>query len=525
MRASFRRHAPLFLVVGSFSALLAASCGSSDAKKKLEQPTGGEAAGGDERGGSAGRPSAGTSGSGGRGGSAGSAALGGAGNGALNDAGAAGVATVIGDAGATGAAGAGNVQGDAGAAAGGDNGVGAGGMSAIPVGCGDGVKNNAEDCDGTDLVFATCSSKVKSGSGTLACGASCTFDFSGCTCPATWSLCLDPTPACLDTLTDEANCGGCGNVCPGADQCSRGRCVTALGHNITSPTGITVDATNVYFLSAGDTFAYSVPKAGGSAPVAISSVGGGGPDQILEVGTTLYWTNTYGFKVMQVANSGGTGAGFSGTETGSPTGLATNGTSLFWTLDGSPGEVRSATLPAGVASTKVSGAEVVNPKRVAVTASYIVVANAGTSGTNGSVYRYDLNGLNKTLLASGLAPTWGLCVDATNVYFTTNLDNSVWSAPLVAPAPAAALSIAEASPWDIVCDGADLYWVNSGNGQVRTMKKTGGPVTTIAQSGDLSGTGWYLGQPKHLAVDASYVYWTDQGTQSGGGGVFRVSKN
>jgi hypothetical protein len=41
----------------------------------------------------------------------------------------------------------------------------------------------------------------------------------------------------------------------------------------------------------------------------------------------------------------------------------------------------------------------------------------------------------------------------------------------------------------------------------------------------MTGTGWYLGAPKHLAVDANYVYWTDQGTQYGGGGVFRVSKN
>jgi hypothetical protein len=57
------------------------------------------------------------------------------------------------------------------------------------------------------------------------------------------------------------------------------------------------------------------------------------------------------------------------------------------------------------------------------------------------------------------------------------------------------------------------------------MKKTGGAVTTVAQAGDLSGIGWALGQPKHLALDATYVYWTDQGTQYGGGGVFRVSKN
>ncbi len=394
--------------------------------------------------------------------------------------------------------------------------------------CGDHFKNNTEECDGTDLGFAACYQKVTGGDGTLACKSDCTFDYAGCTCPGGQALCTSPTRACKDTMLDEANCGGCGIVCPGTDQCSRGRCVTALAHNITSATGITVDATNVYYLNAGDTHVYSVPKAGGTAPVALTSVAAGGvPDQLLEVGSTLYWTTTNAFKVMQVPNTGGTGTAFSGTETASPTGLATDGASLWWTLDTGAGEVRTATLPAGAASTKVSGAGIVNPKRVAVTGGYIVVANAGTSGTNGSVYRTDLNGANPTPLATGLAPTWGLCADATHAYFTTNLDNKVYSVPLDASASAVVLSSTEAQyPWDIVCDGADLYWVNSsGTGQVRKMKKTGGAVTTLAQGLDMSGTGWYLGSPKHLAVDTNYVYWTDQGTQYGGGGVFRVSKN
>ncbi len=127
-------------------------------------------------------------------------------------------------------------------------------------------------------------------------------------------------------------------------------------------------------------------------------------------------------------------------------------------------------------------------------------------------------------MLDGLRPAKAEKMRLSRLDGATNLDNKVYSVPLDASASAATLSSVEAYPWDIVCDGADLYWVNSGSGQVRKMKKTGGAVTTIAQSGDLSGTGWYLGQPKHLAVDATYVYWTDQGTQYGGG-VFRVSKN
>ena len=566
MRSLARRASP-YVAVCLVTAACVVSCGSSEDKKKVDEGAGGDAGGANgATSGSANR--AGTGGTTSRAGSGG----GGGRGGTTAAAGTAGTGTSLGGAPTEGGT-ATSSSGDT--TLGGDGTVGAGGVSAAPAVCGDAVvggtedcdgqnldgascttlhgaeatgtlscsagcsfndsachycgdhlKNNTEDCDGTDLAFATCSSKITSGTGTLACGAACTFDYSGCSCLGGQTLCTTPTLACKDTMTDEANCGGCGIACSGSDQCSRGRCVTVLGHNVTSPTGITVDANNVYFLNAVDTFVYSVPKAGGTAPVSITSAATGGtPDQILEVGSTLYWTTTGGLKVMQVANTGGTGTTFVGPESASPTGLATDGTSLWWSLDTGAGSVRTATLASGVASTKVSGAAIVNPKRVAITGSYIVVADAGTSGTNGSIYRTDLNGANQTPLATGLAPTWGLCVDATHAYFTTNLDNKVFSVPLDASAGATTLSSTEAYPWDIVCDGSDLYWANSGNGQVRKMAKTGGAVTTVAQGADLSGVGWYLGLPKHLAVDATYVYWTDQGTQSGGGGVFRVAKN
>lgn len=46
-------------------------------------------------------------------------------------------------------------------------------------GCGNGIVNPGEDCDGTDLGTATCESVVQRG-GTLACNADCTFDVSDC---------------------------------------------------------------------------------------------------------------------------------------------------------------------------------------------------------------------------------------------------------------------------------------------------------------------------------------------------------
>jgi hypothetical protein len=50
----------------------------------------------------------------------------------------------------------------------------------LPVPCGDGIRNDGnEDCDIHDLGGETCASQSQ-GTGTLACDASCDFDYSGC---------------------------------------------------------------------------------------------------------------------------------------------------------------------------------------------------------------------------------------------------------------------------------------------------------------------------------------------------------
>jgi hypothetical protein len=49
----------------------------------------------------------------------------------------------------------------------------------LPPACGDGVRDSAEVCDGSDLGGSTCHG-LGYHSGTLACTAGCTFDTSGC---------------------------------------------------------------------------------------------------------------------------------------------------------------------------------------------------------------------------------------------------------------------------------------------------------------------------------------------------------
>lgn len=51
------------------------------------------------------------------------------------------------------------------------------------IGCGDGIVEGAEDCDGANLDDETCTSLCIEPGGTLRCNPDCTFDVSGCNDP------------------------------------------------------------------------------------------------------------------------------------------------------------------------------------------------------------------------------------------------------------------------------------------------------------------------------------------------------
>ena len=65
--------------------------------------------------------------------------------------------------------------------------------STVP-GCGNGMKEGTEECDGADLGGATCGSLGFNNGGTLACTAGCGFDTSGCACA--------PASTCGDSKRD-----------------------------------------------------------------------------------------------------------------------------------------------------------------------------------------------------------------------------------------------------------------------------------------------------------------------------------
>ncbi len=76
-------------------------------------------------------------------------------------------------------------------------------------GCGNGVANLEEDCDGTDLGTATCESVVQRG-GTLSCNADCTFDVDRCDEYMCGNGVVEPGEDCDGTDVAGATCASAG---------------------------------------------------------------------------------------------------------------------------------------------------------------------------------------------------------------------------------------------------------------------------------------------------------------------------
>jgi len=329
-----------------------------------------------------------------------------------------------------------------------------------------------------------------------------------------------------DLQNDLNNCGACGKVCAG-DQCTHGHCAKALAKGLNGATGIQVDDTYAYFGTYADGQIYRVPLAGG-APEAIVKTGvGTRTEQILLVGNELFWTTNADQMVLKAPKTGTAATTVSDTEH-LPYGIASNGTDVFWTNHYQLTNTIGHALVSGAATTNpiIGSPSVIYPSYVAADATYVYWGNAGTSGTDATVFRAKLDGSQPVAIAKNLGPVYGIAIDSTNVYFTTDTGHQIAYVPKTSDGSIAPTQLGDSNdvtPFAIAVDGNDIYWIDQSMAVLRHRAKNGTAPETIAAL-KLTKIDQWLGNVTYFTVDATHIYWGDTGTQSQHGAIVSLSR-
>ncbi len=203
---------------------------------------------------------------------------------------------------------------------------------------------------------------------------------------------------------------------------------------------------------------------------------------------------------------------------GRPGGIATDESFVYWTnFEG--GSLMKAPLSGGISTTLVTGQQ--GPQSLVVGAGQVY----WTDFDDGTVRGMSLSGGAPAVLAAGQDHPSGVAIDSSNLYWV-NSDGSVRTLPLAGGASttlAIGEAVSPAVPRSIAVDSSYVYWTEGGelsksNGRIQRAPLSGGPALVLAQDQD---------SPCRLAVDSENVYWTNLGTLANrliDGTVMKVSR-
>lgn len=329
----------------------------------------------------------------------------------------------------------------------------------------------------------------------------------GLACPDGETACKG---VCVDTQTDDLNCGTCGNRCsavaPSSAGCISGRCLVTLYTARSHPMDLAIDAKAVYWTNLTDgKGVMKVPRAGGRPTILDADAASG----ISVDGKSVYWApyplalGGIDSCVVKAPLNGGAATRIVQQSAGdcAPMDVAISTQSIYWTNYGRD-TVMMAPLAGGKATTLSAGEDWSDGIAVDGSSVYWTMVDQG------AVMKAALDGGPATVLASGQESPARLAADATGVYWTNadTYDKHYSDGAVLKASPGGGTPIVLAAgqswPNGIAVDGAYVYWANWGNGTVMKVPCGGGDPVTLA-----SGR-W---GPWDITVDESSVFWTDQG--------------
>ncbi len=311
------------------------------------------------------------------------------------------------------------------------------------------------------------------------CGLTAVPDGTSCTegrgsCQAGTCSCVAANTCdggCVDTLTDPANCGSCGNACPVDASCTGSKCVCPGTKVLCGSVCVdnAVDADNCG--ACGHSCQGGMCVTSMCQPLTLAS-GQNGPTGIAVDATSVYWANAAGGTVTKVSINGGSPVQLASGQT-TPRGIAVDTTSVYWGPYVPGGTVAKVPLGGGN-PTQLASAQG-SPDGIAVDTTSIYWANAGGA----TIMKAPIGGGAPVQLATGQNEPRGIALDATSVYWTTYIGGTIMKVPTNGGSTIQ-LASGQNAPTGIAVDATNVYWTTLGGGTVMKVPIGGGGPTTLA---------------------------------------------
>jgi hypothetical protein len=261
----------------------------------------------------------------------------------------------------------------------------------------------------------------------------------------------------LDPQTDSKNCGACGHDCFGG-ACKAGVCQpVALVSNQQNPIFVAVNATNIYWdLAHGSVL--TQPLAGGPPTLLYS---GNDAEGLVIDSTYIYWSTYLSNTILRMPLGGGEVVTLLTTDR-RPLGVAVDATSLYFTTF--YGELMKMPIGGGTPVT-------IMPSSVSFAAGVAVNATDIFFGTATGVQKVPIGGGSPALFWASQGVTFGVTLDALNLYRTEQYGAAVSKVPLSGTGPTTLISGFSAYAGGIAVDATSIYWSASDYNSVGSIMR------------------------------------------------------